>query len=39
VLYNHKLELAAATEIWPAIGFHAMREHGGLVVHANRLAA
>jgi peptide chain release factor 3 len=39
VLYNHKLELSAAMEIWPNIGFHAMREHGGLVVHSDRLAA
>jgi peptide chain release factor 3 len=39
VLYNHRLELAAAMEIWPQIGFHALREHGGLVVHSNRLAA
>ncbi len=39
VLYNHKLELSAAMEIWPNIGFHTMREHGGLVVHSNRLAA
>ncbi|HEX6635354.1 MAG TPA: EF-Tu/IF-2/RF-3 family GTPase, partial [Usitatibacter sp.] len=39
VLYNHKLELSAAQEIWPGIGFHAMREHGGLVVHSDKIAA
>jgi peptide chain release factor 3 len=39
VLYNHKLELSAAQEIWPQVGFHAMREHGGLVVHSAKLAA
>src|SRR5512140_2543534 len=39
VLYNHKLELSAAMEIWPGIGFHAMREHGGRIAHSNRLAA
>ncbi|HXS53940.1 MAG TPA: peptide chain release factor 3 [Usitatibacter sp.] len=39
VLYNHKLELSAAQEIWPDVGFHAMREHGGLVVHSDKLAA
>ncbi|HET7546764.1 MAG TPA: peptide chain release factor 3 [Usitatibacter sp.] len=39
VLYNHKLELSAAQEIWPQVGFHAMREHGGLVVHSDKLAA
>jgi peptide chain release factor 3 len=39
VLYNHASELRAAQEIWPKIEFHAMREHGGMVVHSNRLAA
>ncbi len=39
VLYNHQLELKAAREIWPKIEFHAMREHGGLVVHSGLLAA
>ena len=39
VLYQHPSELRAAQEIWPKIEFHAMREHGGLVVHSNKLAA
>jgi peptide chain release factor 3 len=39
VLYTHLSELRAAQEIWPKIQFHAMREHGGMVIHANRLAA
>ena len=39
VLYTHASELRAAQEIWPKIQFHTMREHGGRVVHANRLAA
>src|SRR3954468_22941476 len=39
VLYTHASELRAAQEIWPRIQFHAMREHGGRVVHSNRLAA
>jgi peptide chain release factor 3 len=39
VLYGHPLELKAAREIWPKIEFHAMREHGGLVVHSGLLAA
>ena len=39
VLYTHASELRAAQEIWPRIQFHAMREHGGRVIHANRLAA
>jgi peptide chain release factor 3 len=39
VLYTHASELKAAREIWPDIQFHAMREHGGLVAHSNRLAA
>ncbi len=39
VLYNHRLELSAAMEIWPKITFHTMREHGGLVAHSSRLAA
>jgi peptide chain release factor 3 len=34
VLYTHASELKAAKEIWPRIEFHAMREHGGLVVHS-----
>jgi peptide chain release factor 3 len=34
VLYTHASELKAAREIWPRIEFHAMREHGGLVVHS-----
>ena len=32
-------ELKAAQEIWPKIQFHTMREHGGLVVHSNKIAA
>jgi peptide chain release factor 3 len=39
VLYTHASELRAAQEIWPKITFHAMREHGGRVVHSDRLAA
>ena len=39
VLYTHASELRAAQEIWPKIGFHAMREHGGLVAHSSLLAA
>jgi peptide chain release factor 3 len=39
VLYSHQAELKAAKEIWPKIQFHNMREHGGLVVHSNRIAA
>jgi len=39
VLYTHPSELKAAREIWPKIEFHTMREHGGLVVHSNKLAA
>jgi peptide chain release factor 3 len=39
VLYGHPLELKAAKEIWPKIEFHAMREHGGMVVHSGLLAA
>ena len=36
VLYTHASELRAAQEIWPKIQFHAMREHGGLVVHSEQ---
>jgi peptide chain release factor 3 len=39
VLYTHTSELKAARELWPKIEFHAMREHGGLVVHSDKLAA
>jgi peptide chain release factor 3 len=39
VLYAHQAELKAAREIWPKIEFHTMREHGGLVIHSNRIAA
>jgi peptide chain release factor 3 len=39
VLYTHLSELRAAQEIWPKIQFHAMREHGGMVIHSSRLAA
>jgi peptide chain release factor 3 len=39
VLYAHASELRAAQEIWPKIQFHTMREHGGLVVHSNKIAA
>jgi peptide chain release factor 3 len=39
VLYAHQAELRAAKEIWPKIEFHNMREHGGRVVHSNRIAA
>jgi peptide chain release factor 3 len=39
VLYAHATELRAAQEIWPKIQFHTMREHGGLVVHSNKIAA
>jgi peptide chain release factor 3 len=39
VLYGHASELRAAQEIWPKIQFHALREHGGLVVHGNKIAA
>jgi peptide chain release factor 3 len=39
VLYTHSSELRAAQEIWPKIQFHTLREHGGLVVHSNKLAA
>ncbi len=39
VLYSHASELKAAQEIWPKIQFHTMREHGGLVVHTNKIAA
>jgi len=39
VLYAHASELRAAQEIWPKIQFHTMREHGGMVVHSNKIAA
>jgi peptide chain release factor 3 len=39
VLYGHASELRAAQEVWPRIQFHALREHGGLVVHSNKIAA
>ena len=39
VLYTHVSELKAARELWPAIEFHTMREHGGLVVHSEKIAA
>jgi peptide chain release factor 3 len=39
VLYTHASELKAAREIWPKIHFHTLREHGGLVVHGNKIAA
>ncbi|HZZ95108.1 MAG TPA: peptide chain release factor 3 [Usitatibacter sp.] len=39
VLYTHASELKAARELWPNIEFHTMREHGGLVVHSDKLAA
>jgi peptide chain release factor 3 len=39
VLYTHASELKAAREIWPKIEFHTLREHGGLVVHGNKIAA
>ncbi|MGE5094148.1 MAG: peptide chain release factor 3 [Betaproteobacteria bacterium] len=39
VLYGHTSELAAARENWPKIQFHTLREHGGRVIHSNRLAA
>jgi peptide chain release factor 3 len=39
VLYAHASELRAAQEIWPKIQFHTMREHGGMVVHTNKIAA
>ncbi len=39
VLYGHQSELRAAQEIWPKIQFHKLREHGGLVVHGNKIAA
>jgi len=39
VLYAHAAELKAAREIWPKIEFHTLREHGGLAVHSNLIAA
>ncbi len=39
VLYTHQSELRAAKEIWPHIGFHTMREHGGLAIHSHQEAA
>jgi peptide chain release factor 3 len=39
VLYTHVSELKAARELWPAIEFHTMREHGGMVVHSEKIAA
>jgi len=39
VLYTHVSELKAARELWPNIEFHTMREHGGLVVHSEKIAA
>ncbi len=39
VLYGHQAELRAAQEIWPKIQVHKLREHGGLVVHGNKIAA
>jgi peptide chain release factor 3 len=39
VLYTHTSELKAARELWPNIEFHTMREHGGLVVHSEKIAA
>jgi len=39
VLYTHASELKAARELWPKIEFHTMREHGGLVVHSEKIAA
>ena len=34
VLYGHSSELRAASEIWPRVQFHALREHSGLVFHS-----
>jgi peptide chain release factor 3 len=39
VLYTHASELKAARELWPKIEFHTMREHGGLVMHSEKIAA
>ena len=39
VLYSHASELRAAQETWPKIRFHTLREHGGRVIHSDRLAA
>jgi peptide chain release factor 3 len=37
-LAAHKAELEVAHEHWPKIRFHALREHAGLVFHANPVA-
>ena len=31
----HDVEIKVATEQWPKIRFHSLREHAGLVFHAN----
>jgi peptide chain release factor 3 len=38
-LAAHKAELEVASGHWPKIRFHALREHAGLVFHANLTAA
>ncbi|HKU69645.1 MAG TPA: peptide chain release factor 3 [Burkholderiales bacterium] len=38
-LAAHKAELEVASGHWPKIRFHALREHAGLVFHANLSAA
>jgi peptide chain release factor 3 len=37
-LAAHDTEIEVALEHWPAIRFHTLREHAGLVVHANAVA-
>jgi len=34
-LAAHEAEIKAVSELWPAIHFHALREHAGLVFHAH----
>jgi peptide chain release factor 3 len=34
-LAAHNAEIQAACEMWPAIRFHALREHAGLVFHSS----
>jgi peptide chain release factor 3 len=38
-LAAHEVEIRVASEQWPKIRFHAMREHAGLVFQSNPVAA
>ena len=37
-LAAHDSEIEVAHEFWPAIRFHALREHAGLVFHSDAVA-